>query len=353
MKPKKNKVYCPDCNRTKMLFPSEEKALNFMRFNTAEILEESNTAPIRAYYCDSCSGWHLTSLENYTYQGPTHAEKVLQDARKRENYAILYQAQVAVKNIEELIKKGTLAEARKECKNFLSFCEEYDDSLKTLPLYEELMSRFSFCLQACDSQRIKIETLLEETEAIAEEIDKEELLDRLHAIKSIYGAIKSDPNADPIKLEEFKERINRITTLCQDDIAASKINDKLQVLISRKTAAEKSFENKNWIGAKRLYLNTKEYKGKLDRRGIPTPEMPELNKRIEICTLYAGIKSIKMNLDAAERMLAAGPDPTIRYFIDTAQQELFKICEIEGENEKKLELLDQLEAVRKLYLSKN
>ena len=125
------------------------------------------------------------------------------------------------------------------------------------------------------------------------------------------------------------------------------------VLTKRHKAAEEAFENKNWITAKRLYQSTKTYKATLDKSGIPTPEMPDLDEKITICTLYAGIVSIKSKLDAAERMLAAGSDPTVRYFIDTAQQELFKICEIEGENEKKLELLDQLEAVRKLYLSKN
>lgn len=32
MRPTKNKVYCYGCGRTKMLFESEQKALNFIRY---------------------------------------------------------------------------------------------------------------------------------------------------------------------------------------------------------------------------------------------------------------------------------------------------------------------------------
>ena len=41
MKPNKNIVYCTDCNRRKMLFETEKKADNFMKFNNDEIEEET------------------------------------------------------------------------------------------------------------------------------------------------------------------------------------------------------------------------------------------------------------------------------------------------------------------------
>lgn len=61
MKPTKNRVFCKDCGRQKMLFESEKKAENFIKFNGAEIEEESGFKPERSYYCVYCAGWHVTS----------------------------------------------------------------------------------------------------------------------------------------------------------------------------------------------------------------------------------------------------------------------------------------------------
>lgn len=64
MKPTRNRVYCPSCLRSKMLFESEEKANNFIRFNSAEIMELNGKAPTRSYFCRFCSGWHITSISS-------------------------------------------------------------------------------------------------------------------------------------------------------------------------------------------------------------------------------------------------------------------------------------------------
>lgn len=64
MKPTKNKVYCIGCKRAKMLFPEERNALNFIRFNSESMVEQSGRAPVRAYYCPYCLGWHVTSNES-------------------------------------------------------------------------------------------------------------------------------------------------------------------------------------------------------------------------------------------------------------------------------------------------
>ena len=64
MKPTKNRIYCNDCQRVKMLFESEAKALNFMKFNADFIATEKNRVPVRAYYCRCCGGWHVTKHEN-------------------------------------------------------------------------------------------------------------------------------------------------------------------------------------------------------------------------------------------------------------------------------------------------
>ncbi len=45
MKPIKNKVFCKNCGRTKMLFDTEKKAENFIKFNKEEIETESGYGP--------------------------------------------------------------------------------------------------------------------------------------------------------------------------------------------------------------------------------------------------------------------------------------------------------------------
>lgn len=61
MKPTKNSIYCPDARKTKMQFETEKKALNFIKFNGAEIRAENGYSPRRAYYCIACNAYHVTS----------------------------------------------------------------------------------------------------------------------------------------------------------------------------------------------------------------------------------------------------------------------------------------------------
>jgi hypothetical protein len=77
MKPKKNKVFCRDCGRTKMLFETEKKANNFIAFNQEEIETESGYAPQRSYFCQFCGGWHTTSLKESI--GISKNEKLLEN----------------------------------------------------------------------------------------------------------------------------------------------------------------------------------------------------------------------------------------------------------------------------------
>lgn len=61
MKPTKNLVFCAACKRLKMLFDTQAKADNFIRFNQKEIKKETGRAPVRSYYCSICCGYHVTS----------------------------------------------------------------------------------------------------------------------------------------------------------------------------------------------------------------------------------------------------------------------------------------------------
>ena len=67
MKPTKNRVFCRECGRLKMLFENEKQALTFIKFNANNF---DNKAPTRAYYCEACFGWHVTSRDGESYKNP-------------------------------------------------------------------------------------------------------------------------------------------------------------------------------------------------------------------------------------------------------------------------------------------
>ena len=59
-KPIKNRVMCPECNRHKMLFDTESKANNFIKFNGNDFEHQNE---LRVYFCPSCGGYHISSKE--------------------------------------------------------------------------------------------------------------------------------------------------------------------------------------------------------------------------------------------------------------------------------------------------
>ena len=60
-KPNKCRVMCPDIGRQKMLFDTEEKAKNFIKFNGEELTNDASK--LRVYWCDACGGYHISSHE--------------------------------------------------------------------------------------------------------------------------------------------------------------------------------------------------------------------------------------------------------------------------------------------------
>ena len=75
----KNKIFCRDCNRPKILFETEKKAELFIKYNADEIAEHNRKGkkPIRSYYCQLCGGWHVTSSPVSDSKRYTLTDKVL------------------------------------------------------------------------------------------------------------------------------------------------------------------------------------------------------------------------------------------------------------------------------------
>ncbi len=68
-KPKNNRMFCPDCGRPKMLFDSERKASDFIKWNGEDI--DTHGGELRPYYCPACCGWHISSkphVEQYDHR---------------------------------------------------------------------------------------------------------------------------------------------------------------------------------------------------------------------------------------------------------------------------------------------
>ncbi len=73
-----------------MLFETEKKAQNFIKFNGQDILRDGQTIDqIRVYYCPSCCGYHITSKpfkEAYNH----NTERLLKEYKQsKANKAVL------------------------------------------------------------------------------------------------------------------------------------------------------------------------------------------------------------------------------------------------------------------------
>ena len=79
MRPK-NLVMCPDCGKPKMLFDTEKKAQNFLKFN-GDAVNPRGDRTMRVYYCPACCGYHISSHE---YTGSNDKTDRLIEAYKKD-----------------------------------------------------------------------------------------------------------------------------------------------------------------------------------------------------------------------------------------------------------------------------
>jgi len=102
MKPK-NRFFCKDSGKLKLLFESEKKAGLFIKFNSEEIESESGYSPIRTYFCISCNGWHVTSKSEIA-DTKSKTEQVLESYYEEKNRkAFAREQKIAIE--EELLAK--------------------------------------------------------------------------------------------------------------------------------------------------------------------------------------------------------------------------------------------------------
>jgi hypothetical protein len=105
-KPVKNRFYCYDSVKVRMLFKTEKKAINFIKLNSAEIEENSNVKLERHYYCIACNGWHITSRkEDSSIKSRT--EKIIRQYERAKNAMMPKEerAKIQLDKVEAKIKR--------------------------------------------------------------------------------------------------------------------------------------------------------------------------------------------------------------------------------------------------------
>lgn len=75
--PPKRRVFCNEYGGKKLLFETKGKALSYIKYNAAEIEKTYGYSPNRAYYCESCGGWHVTHKEASAVQRQTPTQRIV------------------------------------------------------------------------------------------------------------------------------------------------------------------------------------------------------------------------------------------------------------------------------------
>ena len=104
-----NRIMCPDCGRPKMLFETERKANDFIRWNGDELYVPEG-CELRAYYCPSCCGWHI-SHQRHRKSYDTQTESLI-DAFERSRKSVTRIDKLINKDLYEIEQRKLEEKAR-------------------------------------------------------------------------------------------------------------------------------------------------------------------------------------------------------------------------------------------------
>lgn len=136
MKPNKNnRIMCPDCGRPKMYFETEKKARNFIRYNGEELLRENQTIDdLRAYYCPSCMGWHITSKpfrHSYTHNTDNLIRRYHKNIETPQERALRDTREIMIPMIEMYVKEQNVPTYKQLKKRLLNEYYKNNSALLT------------------------------------------------------------------------------------------------------------------------------------------------------------------------------------------------------------------------------
>lgn len=152
MKPTKNRHYCVGCQHHKILFETKEEAVRFINYNADTIEYETGRRPVRAYYCHTCGGWHVTS-SRYS-QNRKSIIRRFGEERGLEISAKVTELSKKCRNVEE----GLLRKIR-ELRHLLKF--EHIDAERCNDKIQKLMADFEIVISCQFGEQTSIEKLFD------------------------------------------------------------------------------------------------------------------------------------------------------------------------------------------------
>lgn len=157
-------IFCRDARRSKALFETEAKASGFIKYNRYAIKRQTGIAPIRAYHCTSCGGWHVTSRK-VVFDLPDKAEVMIAayqreyglDGKKEEKNNSLSRAEYLHKKQEQrreerLKERERIREQEQEVVNLLKARIGNDGPL--MVIYKDIEEIQAFLKNKTDKTRI-------------------------------------------------------------------------------------------------------------------------------------------------------------------------------------------------------
>ena len=84
----KNRAFCAECGRPKILFESEDKANRYIEYNAQYVINRRGNQPTRAYYCESCGGWHVTHHSEPLNVSKTPTQRLIEAYHNDLNFTV-------------------------------------------------------------------------------------------------------------------------------------------------------------------------------------------------------------------------------------------------------------------------
>lgn len=130
-----HRIFCIGANKTKLGFDTEPEALLYIERNSKEIRKERGEAPFRAYKCEFCGKWHVTSKL-------THANQRERDLLPKSNSLATPFASMAGKLLKRVLRNNFELD---EAVERLEDCQEVLELAKQVILEDKIILEKLYC----------------------------------------------------------------------------------------------------------------------------------------------------------------------------------------------------------------
>lgn len=355
MKPKKNHYFCPECGRAKMRFETESKALNFIAYNGEEVRQDSGKTLTRAYYCNTCMCWHVTSSDRPAYRKASIVDR-MENIQHRNT---LLQIESLVRQAEALVQENELSQARDKCYQAISKAETCVNAVRNWHEWSSLANRLEVCVESCKKGQQetmtpeelrsmliqKIESQIEEATALINSDEVEKALSLLTLTSGVAARLKTECN-DRLLRNVYRSQIRSLRKVAnhknktEEEIKEQQLLnhfDALQKVTERMTDETKY---KHVVSIKTKIVKVI---GKLEELGKLIPQKDEILSILNTHILHSGISRVKTLLQQFQDLISQGQKMSARYYFNMSVEVLTTISDIEGEQMAKMDLLQDLE----------